>query len=377
MSCSYSRPLHGMHTIHGGGRSFYTGGHITSPMRPLKKGFLSKADPHRHRIARYVDWPREDARSFVELGYDDWCMAAGWANWEMLFARWLEHEGLEVGFATSYDLDGQPNLLDGWGAYLSVGHDEYWSAQMRDQVEGYVDAGGNAAFFSGNTAFWQVRFEDDYRRMIGYKCDIELDPVYNPSGSPSLSTMWSDPLVNRPESEMTGVSFIHGGYARMPNAPMGSGGYTVWQPDHWAFSAVAMASGETLGAQHNVVGYECDGCLLEDIDGRPVAQHPSSPEGFQVLGTAPAKLWETDQAPDNLADNFIGELNWLATRFHGADTAENRQRFANGHAVMGTFQRGKGEVFTSGCTDWAYGLEDPQVAQVTRNVLQRFTANER
>ena len=28
--------------------------------------------------------------------------------------------------------------------------------------------------------------------------------------------MWSDPLVGRPESEMTGVSFTRGGYAHMP-----------------------------------------------------------------------------------------------------------------------------------------------------------------
>ena len=36
---------------------------------------------------------------------------------------------------------------------------------------------------------------------------------------------------------------------------------------------------------------------------------------------------------------------------------------------MGTFQRGQGNVFTTGCTDWAYGLSDPQVAQITKNVL--------
>ena len=39
---------------------------------------------------------------------------------------------------------------------------------------------------------------------------------------------------------------------------------------------------------------------------------------------------------------------------------------------MGTFSRGAGHVFTTGCTDWAYGLDDPAVAAVTRNVLRRF-----
>ena len=36
---------------------------------------------------------------------------------------------------------------------------------------------------------------------------------------------------------------------------------------------------------------------------------------------------------------------------------------------MGWFERGAGTVFTVGCTDWAYGLVDPQVSRVTRNVI--------
>jgi hypothetical protein len=39
---------------------------------------------------------------------------------------------------------------------------------------------------------------------------------------------------------------------------------------------------------------------------------------------------------------------------------------------MGTFERG-GTVFTTGCTDWAYGLgRDPQVDRVTENVFARL-----
>jgi len=39
---------------------------------------------------------------------------------------------------------------------------------------------------------------------------------------------------------------------------------------------------------------------------------------------------------------------------------------------MGSFERGRGEVFTTGCTDWAFGLDDPAVARITRNVIDRF-----
>ena len=68
----------------------------------------------------------------------------------------------------------------------------------------------------------------------------------------------------------------------------------------------------------------------------------------------------------------VGELNWVAERLGGADTPENRAKFAQGNAVMGSFERGPGEVFTTGCTDWAFGLDDPAVSRITRNVIERF-----
>ena len=355
-----------------GGPSFYTGSHISATRRPLPPGFLEKSDPEKQRVAHFKLWSREELADYRALGYSPWCIAAGYANWEYLFVRWAESRGWRLGFATSQDLDRDRGLLDGWPAYLSVGHDEYWSEGMRDTVEGYVEAGGNAAFFSGNTAFWQVRFEDDYGRVIGYKNAIRDDPAYDGEGAPNLSTMWSDPLVGRPENRMTGVSFTRGGYAHMPNAPDGSGGYTVWRPEHWAFESLPHWYGDLLGAASTVVGYECDGCELELRDGRPHATgNDGTPRNFEVLGTAPARLWETRDAPP-MHESYIGELNWVAERLGGADTAENRDRFSRGRAVMGAFRRGRGEVFTTGCTDWAYGLGDSDVATVTTNVLERF-----
>ena len=355
-----------------GGPSFYISGRVSSARRPLPRGFLHKAHPEQHRVALFQSWSRDDIAGF-RRDYSPWCIAAGWGNWECLFVRWAESRGWQLGYAISSDLDRDRGLLDGWPAYVSIGHDEYWSEGMRDTVEGYVEAGGNAAFFSGNTAFWQVRFEDDRSRIVGYKNAIHDDPVYDPVHAPTLSTMWSDPLVGRPENEMTGVSFSRGGYANMPNAPDGSGGYTVWRPEHWAFDSLPLRAGDILGAAGTVVGYECDGCELELRDGLPHATgRDGTPTDFTVLATAPAHLWETDEAVGGMDDSYIGELNWVAERIGGADTAENRERFAHGRAVLGAFRRGQGEVFTSGCTDWAYGLVHDDVATVTSNVLERF-----
>ncbi len=355
-----------------GGPSFYTGGHVSSQQRPLPRGFLDKPDPYRFRVARVGQLPPEEVADYFRH-YSYWSAAAGWANWERLFVQWAEEDGPSLDYATSLDLATRPDLLDPYDLYLSVGHDEYWSASMRDSVEGWIDHGGGAAFFSGNTAFWQVRFEGEGTQVVAYKNDFELDPVMGTASEKSVSTMWSDPLCERPESEMTGVSFTRGGYAHCRNAPYGSGGYSIWRPAHWAFDGLDLRAGDIVGAEPVVVGYECDGCELELVDGLPVASGTGgTPANFEVLGTAPAHLWATEEGAPGLPDTYIGELNWVAERLGGGDTPENRERFAHGNAVLGAFDRGRGQVFTVGCTDWAYGLRDPAVARITRNVMSRF-----
>ncbi len=352
-----------------GGPNFYTGGHHSSQLRPLPSGFLAKPDPERYRVARFGQLAPDEIDWYFNH-YSYWSAAAGWANWERLFVNWAETNGLELDYATSLDLATDTELLDPYQVYLSVGHDEYWSAAMRDNVEGWVDRGGTAVFLSGNTAFWQVRFEAGGARVVGYKNDYLDDPVVGTEAERFVSTMWSDPLCRRPENEMTGVSFSRGGYAHMRGAPMGSGGYTVWRPENPIFEGMKLRAGDQLGAEPVVVGYECDGCELQLRDGRPVATGTGgTPAGFEVLATAPAHLWATDEAAPGLPDSYIGELNWVAERLGGGDTPENRERFAYGHAVLGTFSRGRGRVFTTGCTDWAYGLQDPAVSRVTANMV--------
>lgn len=366
-----------------GGPSFYTGGHVSSLLRPLPPGFLDKPNPARYRVARFGDLPTDEVKEYF-ANYSYWSAAAGWANWERLFVTWAENNGLALDYATSLDLAEDPELLDPYKLYLSIGHDEYWSASMRDAVEDWADRGGHAVFLSGNTAFWQVRFEGSPEpsedvtpasgatKVIGYKNDFELDPVMGTDAEPSVATMWSDPLCGRPENEMTGVSFTRGGYAHCRNAPRGSGGYSVWQPAHWAFEGLRLIAGDIVGGEPVVVGYECDGCELELVDGLPKATGAGgTPSNFEVLGTAPAHLWATEEAAPGLPDSYIGELNWVAQRLGGADTEEQRQRFARGSAVMGAYHRGAGHVFTAGCTDWAYGLVDPAISQITRNVIGR------
>jgi len=359
------------------GTNLYTGGTQMSFRRPVASGFLRKPPGPGFRVT-VVDAPdprmRTHVRHIREHGLSAWSGSAGWPSWELPFVRWAEGQGIGIDYAVNADLELVPDLLDGRHLYLSVGHDEYWSWGMRDAVEGFVEAGGNAAFLSGNVSFWQVRLEDDGRTMVGYKDRARHDPVYGTDRQHLLTSIWSDPLIGRPESSMSLMSFTRGGYHRIGmSAGNGAGGYTVHRPDHWLFEGTDTYRGDLLGASGIAVGYECDGCELQLADGVPEPTYADgTPPGTVVLATAPASHFTRTTAPRGVPDGRLSEVEGLAQTLYGSHDADTARRLENGHAVFAVRdgEGGRGTVVATGSTDWAWGLAaaDPAIEQITRNL---------
>src|SRR5690606_679631 len=129
---------------------------------------------------------------------------------------------------------------------LSVGHDEYWSAPMRDNLENFIANTGNVAFFSGNTCCWQVRSEDEGRSLVCWKENFYKDPVYATGDYTLLTSLWSHHLIKRPENQLTGVGFLWGGFHRSHDQFMdGSGAFTVHRPEHWIFEGTGLKRDDT------------------------------------------------------------------------------------------------------------------------------------
>jgi len=371
-----------------GGPNLYTGATRVSFRRPFTPGLLKKPQPD----VRYpnvngvggvggvggVDDPEHERfRTWAAVhGLSLWSGSAGWHNWERSFIRWAERRGYGVDVAVNADLELHPEVLDGFSLAVSVGHDEYWSWGMRDTLEAFIAGGGNVAFFSGNAVFWQVRFEDDGATMLCYKDRYTEDPAFA-ADQRRATTLWSSQVVGRPENHLTGLSFTRGGYIRMGNAvPRGSGGLTVWRPDHWAFEGTGLRYGDLFGADHAIAAYEVDGCewTLSTEDGLPVPTgRDGTPESLTILATAPARLWSRDELPSRYRPAARGDLETAARAVFGDDAPEHVRRLSHNHAVMGTYTRG-GTVFHAGTTDWAYGLagHDPVVDRITSNVVDRL-----
>ena len=267
-------------------------------------------------------------------------------NWDLPFIRWAEHVGYKIDFAINSDLEFHPEILPYYELVLSVGHDEYWSAPMRDNLERFIAEGGNVAFFSGNVCCWQVRSEDGGNDLVCWKETLLQDPLYNKGGPNALlTTLWSHHLVKRPENQLTGVGVLRGGFHNYEDYFRGDGGYTVHRPDHWVFKGTELTEGEKFGEQYSVVGYEVDGCEFVVKDGKPTPTgRDGTPEDFTILATAPARWGEKD----------VGWYKQWYDRWKQRD---------HDHGCMGIYTKpGGGSVFTAATTDWSHGLGRRRVA---------------
>ncbi|NNE13226.1 MAG: DUF4350 domain-containing protein [Ilumatobacter sp.] len=369
-----------------GGRSLYTGGHRVSFRRPFGRGMLWRdpveRDDRKARPRRRGEEPDADGDAYQQWrfahGYPGYVGSAGWYSYERRFVDWAERRGHELDLAVSSDLDDVAGLLDGYELVLGVGHDEYWSAGGRDAVERFVADGGTYASLSGNTMFWHVRPTDD-GAMVCHKYKAHLqDPMLATEPS-AISGMWCDPLVGRPESRFLGAGSMFGLYSRFGRAtPRGVGGFVVYRDDHWLFEGSGLGYGDVLGADDAIVGYETCGTRLGwDDEGLPVMEADPvlpDPADVEVVAWTPSSNLRVGEYPASIAAlEDQGDLEFVAERaFGGGPQAERRARHGNAVLlVCRPFGQAGGEVITAGTTDWVFGLDDPQVAQVTENILRR------
>ncbi|MCU1382054.1 MAG: uncharacterized protein JWL71_751 [Acidobacteria bacterium] len=263
-------------------------------------------------------------------------------RWEYNAVRFLEREGYDVSYATDVDTHERPiaesGAPSGHRVFLSVGHDEYWSAPMRAHVEAARDRGVHLAFLGADACYWQIRFEpgaggDADRTIVGYKeAAGDLDPLAldgRPDNDHLITGRWRDRPVGRPEERLVGVM-----YAADPV----DADIVVTEADHWAFAGTGLRRGDAL---RGLLGYEVDA----------------------MSGGGRAGLTRLAHSP-----------------FHD-EGAHGAIRYAD----MTLYESGSGAlVFATGSIQWSWGLDDfnapawhsarvsEAARRITRNVIDRM-----
>ncbi len=374
-----------------GGSNHYEG--ITGPERNLYSPRVSMLRPvSRGFVVLPEGAPRVPLRTppvmgaALRLAHVEWAYAngyskkyasAGWASYDRHFLRWAEADGYDVDVCALHDLHADPEFLKRYSLAVFVGHDEYWTREMRDAVDAYVDGGGNVARFAGNF-LWQTRIEDGGTTQICYKYRARAeDPLYNSSERARTTTAWESIEVSRPGASTFGVNALRGMYAGWAGAaPRQSGGFTVYRPEHWAFADTDLYYGDVFGAPSRIFGYEVDGLDHTFRDGLPVALGTDgAPDGIEIIAMGLAVMAEENHGERGVVP-FLGDddLRFAAEAVHGAATPEIMEKMRRGSGMMVNFRKGNGEVFTAGSCEWVAGLidRDPFVERVTRNVLDRL-----
>ena len=277
--------------------------------------------------------------------FDDAAGAGGTFTLEVQMIRFLEREGYDVKYCTN--VDTHTTLAKDWRAkaFLSVGHDEYWSWEMRSNVEQARDRGINLGFFSANTCFRQIRFEPSpvtraaNCTIVCYKDNL-LDPYFNDPKLRNLTTTyWRGAPVNRPEAALIGIQYAE-------NMFPASGDIVVANKSHWAFSDANLNASNTR--------------FIGLLNGREVDSIQSgSPSNIEVLCASQVRI---NGLPDD--PNRISQVTIYTWPGSGA------QVFAAG-TMTWTW------ALDSFGSSWRYNVPvNLEAQQLTRNILKRFTSNQ-
>ena len=213
---------------------------------------------YRGRDGKYST--RSRAVSFDRPYQADTMQGAGdFLYFEFPFLIFAERSGHQLGYATDVDLHADPHLLDGARAVVTLGHDEYWSANMRNNVVTARDAGVNLAFLGGNEIYRHMRFEPSplgpSRIEVDYKSFAEdpaskIDPM-------DATQEWRDPPNPRPES------VILGNFYRCNPV---SADMVVAAPDSWLLKGIVVPEQRLPG----MVGNEYESVDLDVPTPRPL-----------------------------------------------------------------------------------------------------------
>ena len=264
--------------------------------------------------------------NFLLSGPQDYVFSA-----EFPAIQWLEQNGYDVTYISGVDSARSGELLLNHQVFLSVGHDEYWSAEQRDNVTAARDAGVNLVFWGGNDCYWKIQWNESidgsgtpYRTLVCYKdtwANADINPAEGSTGT-WRDERFADP-GQEPENSLIGTMFtVDSWRADTISIP-----YEMTQLRFWRNTAVAETQqGDSAQLVQGLLGYEWN----SDVD-----------NGFRPAGLI------------NLSLSNIAVNSYLLDYGNTVGAAD-----ATHSLTMYRDQESGALVFSAGSVFWAWGLSD-------------------
>jgi hypothetical protein len=234
---------------------------------------------------------------------------------------WLEDHGYDVEYQASSDTGGPNGRIGAHRLFAIIGHEEYGTMAEFDRLQNAIANGTSVAFLTGNTLYWQIRYENNDRIIVGYKDNYAEDPMLSTNPSLTTSTFRNAP-VNRPENQLVGV-MSDGSFITVP------ADWVVTNADHWVYTGTGLSNGSVL-----------PGLVFTEWDG--LVNNGLTPSGITVLASS--------VVPSSIP--VVGSRHESTI-----------------------YERGKVFVFAAGSIFFSEHIQDqPAVAQIVGNLLARAGA---
>ena len=233
------------------------------------------------------------------IGAGDFLHNVGPTVMEFGMLRWLEHEGYDVTYITDVDTHEDIGRVLRGKAFLSVGHDEYWSEEMRANIVQARDAGVSLGFFGGNYIFWPGKLLPDSGGSPNRT--LAVDKTHGGDGE------FGGSLVDESEQLVVGGKWVgsvptNGDIVVNADAPL----------DHWIFANTGLKVGDVIPG---LIGVEYNWTDLNS----------PTPTGLQILLHTQAPRFENDgivasnggfRLPDNFNEDFNGWYDsWVSAGY--------------------------------------------------------------
>lgn len=275
------------------------------------------------------------------------------SEYSMLY--FLEKYGYNIHYAACQDIEqwsaDKYQLLRRYKTLLSVGHDEYWTADMKEAYVNVRDYGVNLVFFSGNEIYWRVRWatknqqehNSDKRTLICHKETLDggLVKNYNKKSLIEINSDWTG-------------TFMDARYGHIPQPPNGVTGQLFMVNAHrqdamkvhhnhgklrlWRNTPAASHNPTTKHSFYvttkGILGYEWD-ILPESCHNRP--------PGLFALSHTPMYL------RGYLLENYGASYKGSGFVSHKLSLYRHYSKYGNNITAL---------IFGAGTVQWSWGLSN-------------------
>ncbi len=278
---------------------------------------------------------------------------------DLSIVAWLDRQPHDYEVITDHDVHAEGvELLDNYNVVITGTHPEYYSAQMLEATERFMENGGRFMYMGGNGLYWVTSFSDDdlaieVRKLEGGTRAWQARPgEYYHSTDGVRGGIWTN--RGRGPHKVTGVGFSSEGMDQ--SASFSRNPVSYHDDVAWIFAGVGSEQFGDFGLAHGGAA----GVEIDRFD--PTLGSPSN--GWLLASSR----GHTDGYPlvvEELLTNTPGQFG-------------DSSPLVRADVTYATTQSGGG-CFCTGSIAWGQALPvndfDNEISRITANVLARFAAD--